>query len=172
MHRQPSVLERRGAGPAFGEKRVPPRVRGRPLSRSAGRLRHPSRAPSASMRGRPVPASPIAQEQASARADSGRSALRVCIGIRAILHAALGDPLSARSAFRTNARTPASTAGCSTGRTPASRRRPPRRAAPPRLCCRPNASARVRSAECAAWDHRQAPRRPARRRCFRVLRSR
>jgi hypothetical protein len=36
-------------------------------------------------------------------------------------------PLSAISTFRTTARTPASTAGCSTGRTPASRRRPRRR---------------------------------------------
>jgi hypothetical protein len=49
----------------FSEKRVPPRVRGRPLSRSADRLRHPPRSPSASARGRPVPASPIAQQQSS-----------------------------------------------------------------------------------------------------------
>ena len=51
-------------------------------------------------------------------------------------------PPSAMSASRTNARTPASTTGCSTGRTPASRRRHPPRAARPHLCCRPDASVR------------------------------
>ena len=67
-------------------------------------------------------------------------ALRRCLCVRAILHTLLAALPPATSASRTNTRTPGSTAGCSTGGTPASLRRLPRRAAQPRLCCRPISS--------------------------------
>jgi hypothetical protein len=79
---------------AFGEKRVPPRVRRRPLSRSADRLRHPPRSPSASARGRPVPASPIAQQRSSDRAHRALLLREVCDRVHAV------DPVAARDAKR------------------------------------------------------------------------
>ena len=80
---------------------------------------------------------------------------------RCLCACTLGPPLtpaslSATSASRANARTPALTTGCSAVPTPASRRRPPPRAASLRSRYRPNASARILVRRVPAPNEQQA----------------
>jgi hypothetical protein len=66
VHRHTGRSAHPPRGPAFGDKRVPPRVFGRPLSRSADRLGRSPRGAAGVDVGRPVPTCAIAQKRSPA----------------------------------------------------------------------------------------------------------